>query len=149
MVVSFWVVDESLLTLEVMQAAALVDPQEVMRLTVEQGGPWGEVELDFEGFTQVFEMLGRTARCGDFLENLALQGSPHLVLTGHPGDWSMGYFEASLVQHLQPIFNHFRDELAAEVATFDDPAQLLYTRFRQSLDEAFMRQCAVAIEHLE
>ena len=144
--VSFYVTDESALTEAAMQAAAAQGPQAAA--IVRHGGPWGDVDVEPEDFAAVFHVLDRAMDMGDFLADLAFAGSPHLVLTGRPGPWRLGYFEASLVQHLQPVLNALDEDIAGRIAALPGTAGTVYLRLRQALDDAFLRNAAVAIIHL-
>ena len=57
-------------------------------------------------------------------------------------------FEASLVQHLQPVLNTLGEDIAAHIAALPGSAGTVYLRLRQALDDAFLRNAAVAIIHL-
>jgi hypothetical protein len=146
--VSFYVTDESALTEAAMQEAAAQGPQAVAAAIVRHGGPWGEVDVEPEDFAAVFHVLDSAMDMGDFLADLAFAGSPHLVLTGSPGPWRLGYFEASLVRHLQPVLNALDEDIAARIAALPGNAGTVYLRLRQAMDDAFLRNAAVAIIHL-
>jgi hypothetical protein len=146
--VSFFVADESVLTEAAMQQAAAVGPQAVAAAIVRHAGPWGEVDVEPEDFAGVFHVLDSAMATGDFLADLAFAGSPHLVLTGHPGPWRLGYFDASLVQHLQPVLNALADGIGERIAALPGSAGTVYLRLRQAMDDAFLRHAAVAIIHL-
>jgi hypothetical protein len=145
--VEFFVVDESMLTEASMLIAAQEGPDTVIQSIVDNGGPWGYVRIDPEEFASIFRILDRITGTEDFLVDLAFAGSPHLVLTGKIGPWRLGYFEASLVQHLQPVFNLSAQSIEQEMRGLSENANELYTRLRQSLDDAFLRHFAVAIIH--
>ncbi len=144
----FLVVDEAALDRVALQAAALrQDAAAVVSAVRAQGGPWGSVDLDPESYAAAFRALGRQVGQEDLLADLAFAGSPFLVLTGLPGPWRLGYFEARLVRHLQPVLNNRREALEAELAEAGARAEDVGDRFLQALDEAFLRQRAVAIVH--
>jgi hypothetical protein len=146
--VSFFVADEGALTEESMLQAAAQGPHAVASAIARHAGPWGEVEVTPEDYAAVFRVLDEALKTGDFLVDLAFAGSPHLVLTGHPGPWRLGYFEASLVQHLQPVFNALADSIGERVAALPGNAGTVYLRLCQSMADAFLRNGAVAIIHL-
>jgi hypothetical protein len=146
--VAFYVVNENALGEQGARAAASAGPQAVVDALLRHAGPWGEVDVAPDDYAAVFRALDEAAGSTDFLIDLAFAGSPWLVLTGHPGPWRLGYFEASLVQHLQPVFNARADSIVARIATLPGNAGVVYLRLRQSLDDAFLRHAAVAIVHL-
>jgi hypothetical protein len=146
--VSFFVTDESALTEAGMLEAAAQGPQAVVAAIVRHGGPWGEVDVEPDDFAAVFHVLDSAMEMGDFLVDLAFAGSPYLVLTGRPGPWRLGYFEASLVQHLQPVLNALDEGIAGHIAALPGNAGTVYLRLRQAMDDAFVRNAAVAIIHL-
>lgn len=147
MKISFWVVDESALGEDRMQLAAQQGPDAVVQAIVANAGPWGGLAIDPDTFAQLFQILDEVTETPDFLVDLAFAGSPHLVLTGHPGPWRLGYFEASLVQHLQPVFNLEAERIEPKVEALGPVAREAWLRLRQSLDEAFVEGRAVAIVH--
>lgn len=146
--VSFFVADEGPLTEERMLKAAAQGPAAVVSAIVHNAGPWGEVDVAPEDYAAVFSVLDQALEMGDFLVDLAFAGSPHLVLTGHPGPWRLGYFEASLVEHLQPVFNVLADSIGERIAALPDSAATVYLRLRQAMGDAYLRNGAVAIIHL-
>jgi len=144
----FFVTDERALTEAGMKEAAAQGPRAVTAAIALHSGPWGEVEVEPQDFAAVFHGLDTAMETGDFLADLAFAGSPWLVLSGHPGPWRLGYFEASLVQHLQPVLNALDEEIGAHVAALPGNAGAVYLRLRQAMDDAFLRNAAVAIIHL-
>lgn len=145
---AFYVVDEHALGEEPARAALAGGPRAVVEAIVRHAGPCKEAGVKPEDFAAVFNVLDRALCSNNFLADLAFAGSPQLVLTGHPGSWRLGYFEASLVQHLQPVFNALDDRLDADVAALPDAAKTVYQCLRQCTDDAFLKHAAVAIVHL-
>lgn len=145
--VIFYVVDESALSESRMQDAAVAGPQAVVDVIVAHAGPWGEVAVEPEDYAAVFHLLDRAVASGDFLVELAFAGSPYLVLTGHPGQWRLGYFEASLIQNLQPALNALAGSIVDDIEALPANARTVYLRMRQAMDDAFLRNAAVAIIH--
>lgn len=145
--VHFFVVDETALPEASMRQAAELGPQAVVDAMLACAGPWGEANVSPDDYADVFRVLGAAVGAEDFLLDMAFAGSPYLVLAGHPGPWRLGYLEASLVQHLQPVLNALAESLAAQIARLPPDANTVYLRLRQALDDAFMRHGAVAIVH--
>lgn len=145
--VIFYVVDESALSVARMQDAAVAGPQAVIDAIIEHARAGSEMAVEPEDYATVFHLLDRTVASGDFLVDLAFAGSPYLVLTGHPGRWRLGYFEASLIQHLQPALNALADSIADDIEALPASARSVYLFMRQAIDEAFLSNAAVAIIH--
>ncbi len=143
----FYIVDESGLVPALLQQAVAQGPEAVLACVRAHGGCWGEARASAADFAQVFSKLDDLTGGQPFLIDLAFAGSPSLVLTGLPGSWQLGYFEASLVQHLQPVFKRWNSRIENAVASISDGAEAVYMRFSQTLDEAFVREGAVAIFH--
>jgi hypothetical protein len=141
--VSFYVVDEALLP----EFAEDAEPALVIAAIAEHGGAWCEVATTPRDFGAAFGVLDRLIEGEDFLTDMAFTGSPGLVLTGHPGRWRLGWFEASLVAHLQPIIDASEDELAGEIDRAAPTARAVFDGFRDALEEARPRGLAVAILH--
>lgn len=111
------------------------------------GGAWGRATTTPAELAAVFELLDRRIGSEDFLADMAFVGSPGLVLTGYPGAWRLGWFEASLVSHLEPAIDAMEDEIAADIGAAGPTAGAVLEQFRDALEEARARGFAVAILH--
>jgi hypothetical protein len=141
--VTIYVVDEAALP----DFGKSAEPAAVIAAIAAHGGAWAQVATTPEDIAATFTLLDRLVDDGDFLTAMAFAGSPGLVLTGHPGRWRLGYFEASLVAHLEPVIDAFEEKIVSEINAAGPTARALFVGFHDALEEARLRGLAVAILH--
>lgn len=112
-----------------------------------RGGRWASVKADPEAFADAFATLDDFVAGGGFLVDLAARGSPKHLLVGFPGDWRLGYFEASLVPHLDGAFRLLSDEIAAALESRGEATRAVARAFLSALEDAAPRRFAVAVIH--
>ncbi len=146
MTFTFYVVDERQMPPE-SAGDALVTPEAMVVAIRTRGGRWSVVKASVDRFADAFEALDRFIGNKGFLSELAFHGSPDHLLAGHPGAWTLGYFEASLVHHLCGAFRLQSAEMEEALRDKPEPVQSIYEGFLSALEEADERGFAVAILH--
>ena len=147
MTFTFYVVDERLMPPESALGTPQATPEAIVAAVRERGGRWSVVTAGVEHFADAFETLDRFIGNEGFLPALAFQGSPHHLLVEYPGDWNLGYFEASLAHHLSGAFRLQSAEIEEVFADKAEPVEAVYEGFLSALEEADERGFAVAILH--
>ena len=143
MTFTFYIVDESQLPTDDYPISTL---QSVVTAIREHGGRWSVVDSDIESFADAFKTLDGFVN-GRILPQLAFSGSPNLILTSDPGSWRLGYFETSLVPHLDGAFRQLSTEINDAMQPKNDMTLHVFQSFLSSLEAASERDYAVAILH--
>jgi hypothetical protein len=144
---TFYVVDEATLPPAFAEGSEAATPAAIIAAIRRHGGRWGQAESSIDEFAAVFETLEGFTGTPDFLRDLAFAGSPHLLLTEHPGPWRLGYFETSLVPHLHAVFNQLDAEIEPAISALGPNCAAVFAAFRSAIEEASSRGFAVAIVH--
>ena len=147
MTYTFYIVDESQMPSEDATGTPAATPEAITALIRETGGMWAAVDADVDEYLALWETLDRFIGNEGFLQEIAFGGSPHLLLTGYPGRWRLGYFEASLCQHLLGAFRLQSAEIEEAMKGSSEATKNLYAAFFSALEDANDRNFAVAILH--
>jgi hypothetical protein len=147
MTFTFYVVDEARMPPESARRSPAATPPAVVQSIRDEGGRWGSVHVWIDDFAEAFQRLDGYVGGKGLLPELAFSGSPHLILTGTPGAWRLGYFEASLVTHLYGAFRLQSLRIDEEMARVRAGVEEVYQAFLSALEEADERGFAVAIVH--
>lgn len=147
MIASFYIVDEADFPASDPSWQTQPDPVHIIDRIRAKGGAWGDATVTIDQYLAVFELLETLGQAPDFFRNLAIAGSPGLVLSTAPGPWRLGYFEASLVPAIAGILRGQPDEVEAGSDALDEDADALFTAFQDALFEAEERGFALAIVH--
>lgn len=143
----YYTVDERLLPWGEGAEDESVTPETVIAAVERTGGEFATVAGRSEELAAAFEALDEFAGGEGLLPEMAYSGSPGLVLTGRPGHWRLGYFEASLVEHLHGAFRLQREDVEEALGGLPEAARGLGQAFLEALDDAKSRGLAVAIVH--
>lgn len=147
MTFAFYLVDEKTMPPESAAGSPSAAPEAIIAKIREEGGPWAEIRGNVDEFADAFITLDGFVEGEGLLPNLAFAGSPHLMLTGAPGRWRLGYFEASLAPSLDGAFRLLSDEIGAAFAEKSETTVDTLEAFTSALSEANQRGLAVAILH--
>ena len=143
----FYIVDEAKLPSAAAEGTAAGTPGAIIADIRRHGVLWREEPAEIEEFLATFKALDPFTGGGDFIVDLAFAGSPHLLLAKQPGPWRLGYFEESLVPHLNAVFEQLDGEIGKAIASVGPVATNLYQSLRSAFEEAASRKAAVAILH--
>jgi hypothetical protein len=144
MTLTFYLCDESELLAALSTDAT---PQTVITEIRRHGSRWMSAEASLTQLERAFEILDEFARSGDFLRQIAFAGSPNYMLSSQPGDWRLGYFEASLAASLNGAY-HLQSQKLEEVIDQElDGVQSVVNAFLATLEQAAFEDRSVAMLH--